>query len=43
MTRNQWAMGRVNAFLKILKTGRPKNDRYVGDNDLLRDGHPWKK
>lgn len=42
MTRNQWAMGRVNAFLKILKNGRPQNSRYVGDNDLLDDDHPWK-
>lgn len=43
MTRGQWAMGRVNAFLKILKSGRPGNSRYVGDNDLLPEGHPWKK
>jgi hypothetical protein len=43
MTRNQWAMGRVNAFLKILKTGRPENRRYVGDNDLLHADHPWRK
>lgn len=43
MTRNQWAMGRVNAFLKILKSGRPENRRYVGDNDLLSEEHPWRK
>lgn len=43
MTRNQWAMGRVNAFLKILKSGRPENRRYVGDNDLLPKDHPWRK
>lgn len=43
MTRNQWAMGRVNAFLKILSSGKPENRRYVGDNDLLPDKHPWKK
>ena len=43
MTRNQWAMGRVNAFLKILKSGRPANRRYVGDNDLLHSDHPWRK
>lgn len=42
MTRNQWAMGRVNAFLKILSSGKPSNSRYVGDNDLLAEGHPWK-
>ena len=42
MTRNQWAMGRVNAFLKILKSGRPENSRYTTDNDLLHSDHPWK-
>jgi hypothetical protein len=35
-------MGRVNAFLKILESGKPANSRYVGDNDLLPSGHPWK-
>lgn len=43
MTRNQWAMGRVNAFLKILKSGRPENSRYTTDNDLLHRDHPWRK
>lgn len=43
MTRNQWAMGRVNAFLKILKSGKPNNSRYVTDNDLLPSDHPWRK
>lgn len=43
MNRNQWAMGRVNAFLRILSSGRPNNSRYVGDNDLLPKGHPWRK
>lgn len=42
MTRNQWAMGRVNAFLKLLMTGSAKAS-YVTDNDLLPKGHPWKK
>jgi hypothetical protein len=40
MTRNQWAMGRVNAFLKILKSGKPSNSAYKQDNDLLPAGHP---
>jgi hypothetical protein len=40
MTRNQWAMGRVNAFLKILKSGKPSNSAYKQDNDLLPSGHP---
>lgn len=43
MTRGQWALGRVNAFLKILSDGKPKNSRYVGDNDLLSPEHPWRK
>ncbi len=40
MTRNQWAMGRVNAFLKLLKSGKPSNSAYITDNDLLPSGHP---
>lgn len=39
-TRNQWAMARVNAFLKLLKSGRPDNSAYVSDNDLLPAAHP---
>lgn len=42
-SRQQWGMGRVNAFLKMLETGRPNNRRYTTDNDLLKDGHPWKR
>lgn len=40
MTRNQWAMGRVNAFLRLLKSGKPSNSAYTSDNDLLPAGHP---
>lgn len=40
MNRNQWAMGRVNAFLKLLKSGKPSNSSYTTDNDLLPAGHP---
>lgn len=39
-TRNQWAMARVNAFLKLLKSGKPANSAYTTDNDLLPSGHP---
>ncbi len=42
MTRNQWAYGRVNAFLRMLEKGKPTNLRYVGDSDLLPEDHPWK-
>lgn len=40
MTRNQWAMGRVNAFLYLLNHGSPENAKYVTDNDLLPSSHP---
>lgn len=39
-TRDQWAMARVNAFLKLLRSGKPDNSAYTQDNDLLPAGHP---
>lgn len=39
-TRDQWAMARVNAYLRLLRTGRPENKNYVQDNDLLPSQHP---
>lgn len=42
MTRNQWSMGRVNAFLYLVRNGRPENAKYTSDNDLLPEGHPKK-
>lgn len=39
-TRDQWAMARVNAFLKLLKSGKPENSAYTQDNDLLPASHP---
>jgi starvation-inducible DNA-binding protein len=38
--RNSWAMGRVNAFLHLVKSGKPTNAKYTTDNDLLPDAHP---
>ena len=35
-----WAFARVNAFLYLVKNGRPQNRKYTGDNDLLPKGHP---
>lgn len=35
----QWAYARVNAFLYIVKNGRPENPKYVNDNDLLPKKH----
>lgn len=39
-TRDQWAMARVNAYLKLLRSGRPSNPNYKQDNDLLPRAHP---
>jgi starvation-inducible DNA-binding protein len=39
-TRDQWAMARVNAFLKLLRSGSPANPNYKQDNDLLPKAHP---
>lgn len=40
MGRNQWAFGRVDAFLYLLRNGRPENKNYKTDNDLLPADHP---
>ena len=37
--RNSWSMARVNAFLYLLRNGRPKNSKYTQDNDLLPAAH----
>ena len=39
-TRDQWAMARVNAYLRLVKSGRPANSNYKQDNDLLPKAHP---
>ena len=39
----QWALARVNAFLYLVKNGRPENPKYDGDYDLLPEKHPKKK
>ena len=39
MTRNQWALGRVNAFLYLLRNGRPERASYTTDDDLLPEEH----
>lgn len=38
-SRQQWGMARVNAFLKLLASGKPTDSKYVSDNDLLPKGH----
>ena len=42
VSRDARAKARVNAFLVLVKNGRPANSKYVGDNDLLPKGHPKK-
>ena len=42
ISRAAWAMARVNAFLYLLAKGKPKNAKYITDNDLLPVGHPIK-
>ena len=40
VSRDAWAMARVNAFLRLLRSGRPARSSYVQDNDLLPSAHP---
>jgi len=42
MSRHGWAIARVNAFLQLLRTGKPSNPKYTTDNDLLPKSHPRK-
>ena len=37
---SQWSFARVNAFLYLLKNGRPQNPKYTTDYDLLPAKHP---
>jgi len=37
---SQWAYARVNAFLYLIKNGRPENPKYDSDFDLLPTEHP---
>ena len=39
-SRDQWAIARVNAYLHLLGTGKPKSPKYITDNDLLPASHP---
>ena len=42
VSRAAWSMARVNAFLRLVKSGKPSNPKYVQDNDLLPSSHPRK-
>lgn len=39
-SRSGWAYARVNAFLRLLKSGKPSKKAYTQDNDLLPASHP---
>ncbi|NBV60496.1 MAG: phage portal protein [Rhodobacteraceae bacterium] len=40
--REQWALARVNAFLYLVRNGKPEDADYTTDFDLLPEGHPKK-
>ena len=40
---SQWAFARTNAFLYLVKNGRPQNPKYTTDYDLLPKKHPKSK
>ena len=37
---SQWAHARVNAYMYLVKNGRPQNPKYTTDYDLLPKKHP---
>jgi hypothetical protein len=37
---SQWAHARVNAFMYLVRNGRPENAKYTADYDLLPTKHP---
>lgn len=39
VSRAAWSMARVNAFLTLVRRGRPANPKYTQDNDLLPSNH----
>ena len=40
---SQWAFARVNAYLYLMRNGRPQNPKYTTDYDLLPKKHPKAK
>ena len=35
----QWGLARLNAFMYLVKNGKPSNPKYTQDNDLLPSWH----
>lgn len=40
ISRAAWSMARVNAYLYLLRNGKPESANYITDNDLLPEDHP---
>ncbi len=40
VSRAAWSMARVNAYLYLLRNGKPENSKYITDYDLLPKDHP---
>ena len=40
VSRNAWGLARLKAFSYLLINDKPKNPKYVTDNDLLPEAHP---
>ena len=40
VSRQAWGLARLKAFSYLLRNDRPRNTKYVGDNDLLPESHP---
>lgn len=40
VSRQAWGLARLKAFSYLLRNDRPKNTKYIGDNDLLPESHP---
>jgi len=40
VSRQAWGLARLKAFSYLLRNDRPKNPKYLGDNDLLPESHP---
>jgi len=40
VSRNAWGLARLKAFGYLLMNDKPKNPKYLGDNDLLPKQHP---
>jgi hypothetical protein len=43
ISAKELASKRVTDFMKMLLSGKPEDQKYKSDNDLLPENHPWKK